>query len=338
MQISVLLFIAAAARSHSCSLRMAVGTAQGDAVAGSGVRGRDLASDIGIVSFAALLLLGPIAAGANVADTRRRSSRARLAAALALVMAPLAAVLVPLVPARLLPAEQFVGTPSRCLLLGYSAIRGDGLRWDENRRPWVEYGGVWDVLEQCSACNGSFERRAKGAGRFAWVRDMTCSTQRSVSSGGDVVFFGGSNDDFVWRRFATGWAMQAIRLARYAYARPSAQEFRSIAEAAAAGSLDALGAQNAAMQEALDCIGRQGGRLRYFHDFFVWDLAEPRSDARLQMFSARAASCAAGAVRRRARRRRRKPAPGGSTTTSTRRRFHKEIWEGSCRARLSLLS
>jgi len=290
VQIGPLLFTAAAEALQFAILSVAVGAAGAALLAAAAFGVASVRPEAGIIGFTVLLLFGSAAAGMRmIVAVDRSPSKLRLAVGSLLVVAPFLIALMLFVPLRFLPSEQFSGTPARCLLLGYSAMRGDSLRGDSPRGPWHEHGGAWDEVNSCQACAGSVERRAKGAGRFSWIRDMVCSTQRSIAPGGTVLFFGGSNDDFVWRRLATSWVAQAVRLARYAYTRPSAEEFRVIAASAVDSSVEALEMQDAALDEALTCVTRQRASFRYFHDFFVWDLAEPRSEARQRMFSARAA-------------------------------------------------
>jgi hypothetical protein len=243
-----------------------------------------------LVGLVAVVPLSFAVAGIRMIRTARRAqSRLSLALGILLVSAPVVVGLLPFAAARLSSGESTPHSPQRCLLIGYSTMRGDSLRQDANRGVWVEHGGLWDDVQQCGACNGSFDRRALAAGRFSWVRDVLCEGgERRVMPDGQVIFFGGSNDDFVSARFRMTQIVQAVRLARYAYARPDVAAFRRLAATAATDSMAALPSQVDALREALACTARDGARFRYVHDFFVWDLAEPRSAARQRMLDARA--------------------------------------------------
>jgi hypothetical protein len=249
----------------------------------------------GIVGFAVLLFVGCVAAGIRmIRAAGHPASTPKVVLGALLLLAPIVSLILPFVPARFLPDEQPVGAPARCLLVGYSAMRGASLRQSGDPGSPVSQAGAWEGLKRSATCSGSVERRARGAGRFSWVRDTLCGAAPGVVPGGEVVFFGGSNDDFLWAGFQATRLSQLARLARYAYAPPGTSEWLQIAAAVEESSLGALQAQTDALSEALRCVTRQQARFRYFHDFLVWDLAQPRSDARRRMLSARAETVRSG--------------------------------------------
>ncbi|MEO8604267.1 MAG: hypothetical protein ABI629_16950 [bacterium] len=251
----------------------------------------------GLTAFALLLLIGCAAAGARLlrgADGVR--SVRRLGLGYLLILLPVGLAALPFVPASWLAREP-AAAPARCLLLGYSSVRGDSLRQDQSRGDWAARGGMWEALQRSRACAGSLARQARAAGRFSWVRDAVCDAAPSVLPGGKAIFFGGSNDDFLWARLRAGRVAQMVRLARYAYARPSVAQWQQLAAAAEVDSLAALPEQERALREAVGCLHAQEARFDYFHDFVAWDLAAPRSDARQQMLTARAAAVRAAGGR-----------------------------------------
>jgi hypothetical protein len=241
------------------------------------------------VAFVLLFLVGLAAAGILLLrGSGAPRSMLRVAAGGLLLIIPAAVVLLVLMPLGVPSQNEPAGAPGRCLLLGYSSMRGDSLRQDSARGVWGGKGGVWEYLPHAQACAGSVQRRARAAGRFSWTRDVLCGDDPGVVAGGNILFLGGSNDDFFWARFQASRVTQLIGLARYAYQRPSAEEWHRLRAAVEVSSLAALADQNQVEKEALGCAAQREAAFLYFHDFLAWDLAEPRSAPRQQMLAARA--------------------------------------------------
>jgi hypothetical protein len=288
VQTGPLLFVGALAVLQVVTAAVAVGVGPAGILAAAAFGLTEFVPELGIIGLVLLLLVSFAAAGIRMIGIYRVRSALGFGLGCLLLLTATMAVLRPFLSSRLFPREQFIGRPARCLLLGYSAIRGDSLRRDRNPDSFVSRGGAWEGLNRCATCAGSMERRAQGAGRFSWVRDMLCSGASCVLADGDVLFFGGSNDDFFWTRFHAYRLLQMAGLARYAYARPTAPDWQRIRESVEADSLGDLDTQIEAVEQALRCVAAHGARFHYFHDFPVWDLAQPRSDARQRMRAARA--------------------------------------------------
>lgn len=177
--------------------------------------------------------------------------------------------------------------PSQCVLIGYSAIRGDGLRQDPDLGVWIEHGGMWDILSKSPTCP-SLQRQARAAGMFSDMRDLLCHGSSPVAEGGTVIFFGGSNDDYLWGRAWDRGISPVLRMARYAYARPTAAQWDELRQAAETSSLSRVDEQIQALEEALRCSSHRHAQFLYVHDFAAWDLAAERSPARRRMMELRA--------------------------------------------------
>lgn len=243
----------------------------------------------GIAIWVLALVVGVASAGLSMLwSAGKDASTIRVAAGYLLLLVPTALAVLPFLPSYLFSAEEPPGPAARCLMLGYSSMRGDSLRQDLSRGAWGAQGGAWDVVKSLPACAGSIERRARAAGRFSWNLDVLCGSQPSLLPGGRAVFLGGSNDDFLWAPFQAWRVAQVARLARYAYDRPNANAARLIATMAEEDSLAALEQQTQVIGDVLGCVARQHAHFLYFHDFLAWDLADPRSPPRQQMLLERA--------------------------------------------------
>jgi hypothetical protein len=254
-----------------------------------------LAPVAGLALYAVLLPVACAAAGWRLLRAARRDgARRRLALGYGLVVGALVLAVLPFVPSGWLTGAPPATAPARCLLLGYSSVRGDSLRQAGQRGDWTPPGGMWDGLADGAVCQGSLARRAQAAGRFAWIRDAVCEPHAGLQPGGAAIFYGGSNDDFFWAPWQAGRLAQLLRLARYAYARPSVAEWQRLRAAAEADSVAALDQQMAALRAAMACVAAARAHFLYVHDFLAWDLAAPRSADRQRMLQARAAAVGAG--------------------------------------------
>jgi hypothetical protein len=161
------------------------------------------------------------------------------------------------------------------MMLGYSAVKGDALR----RRK-----AVGDFLDrECSRCDGGTAVVAQGGEKFSWVREQVCATP---GSGGDMIFFGGGNDDFSWgaRR---GLIRDAIALLGFALDRPSPKEWSRLFHHGAEASRQVLPAQESSIAETLACAKARGSHFWFVHDFVAWDLESGRDEDRRAMLEAR---------------------------------------------------
>jgi hypothetical protein len=167
-----------------------------------------------------------------------------------------------------------------CELIGYSTVRGDALR----------YGtvGAWAYLDgPCAACSGTTARYAKEAQTIDWVRDTACAPSFAPQPGGVLVFLGGGNDDFFWRKSAVRQASRFLGLLYYAYQRPDEQTWQHFLNATSEGSLLMIEPQTAAVRELAQCVHARGQRLLFAHDFLMWDIENGRSPPRQAMLEHR---------------------------------------------------
>jgi hypothetical protein len=242
--------------------------------------------------------LGLVATGVRIG---RRWPRRRLASRLAVVSAAAAGVALLVLLVRRpdgvasLPPGDEGPTAARCVLTGYSAALGSGLRG--------RGGGTGELLaEGCAACQGSVVVRARAGSTFRLVRDLACDTPALLPRGGKVAFLGGSNDDILFW-FENGGALSRLTYRIYTFAtdaysrEPSLLSLRSLVEQAAESSLRLVDLQARLWGEATRCARGAGDEVVLAHDFLVLDLASPRSPARAEMLARRRrAAEAAGAA------------------------------------------
>jgi hypothetical protein len=178
---------------------------------------------------------------------------------------------------------RFERARNACGLIGYSTVRGDTLR-----RGTV---GAWAYLDgECTVCSGATARYAKEAQTLDWVRDTTCAPSFTLQPGGALVFLGGGNDDFFWRKSVARQAFRFIGLLHYAYQRPDEPTWQRFVTATSEGSLEMIGEQTAAIRQLATCTRARGQRLLFVHDFLIWDLEEGRSAPRRAMLEQRRAA------------------------------------------------
>jgi hypothetical protein len=166
-----------------------------------------------------------------------------------------------------------------CLVLGYSAARGDGLRTP----PMESLSAV--IARECAICQGRTRTLAQGGEKMSWVREQLCNQPDNVRPT-EIIFFGGGNDDFFWGS-RTGLIADSISLLNFAVERPSPAQWSKLFDQASEKSLRRMTEQSTAVGETIRCARAHGSRFWLVHDFMAWDLETGRSGARSTMASAR---------------------------------------------------
>jgi len=164
------------------------------------------------------------------------------------------------------------GESDACAVIGYSTVKGEGLR--------REHGGIrWDLDESCERC------RAKTAGLFAggetldWARKAYCSSARSFGANGQVIFWGGANDDFLTGLLAIAQLMVV--------APQGIGPWHNNQVSASAASLARIDLQVSALDGLMQCVRTRGARFLFLHDFLVTDLLNGRGADRTAMLARR---------------------------------------------------
>ena len=163
----------------------------------------------------------------------------------------------------------------RCAVLGYSAVKGEGLRH--------ESGGIRSFLdEDCGRCRHTTAGLFAAGETMAWARDAFCSSDPAFGEHGLVTFMGGTNDDLF-----TGM----LSIARFLIVSEQGSEpWRHSVTAAAAASRRRLDAQTSAIASLNRCIQSRGARFLFLHDFLATDLRGGREPDRAAMVAARRAA------------------------------------------------
>ena len=173
------------------------------------------------------------------------------------------------------PIVHVRGEPARadrCAVLGYSAVKGEGLRH--------ESGGIRTFLdEDCRGCRQTTAGLFAGGETLAWARDAFCSKEPAFGGNGLVTFMGGTNDDFF-----TG--MVSIARLLVVSGQGSAPWSENVT-AAAAASRRRLDVQTSAIASLGRCIQTRGARFLFLHDFLATDLHGGRDADRAAMLAAR---------------------------------------------------
>lgn len=176
-----------------------------------------------------------------------------------------------------------------CAIVGYSTVRGDSLREGS--------AGVIERLnEECAKCRNRTSRFSREAQTLRWIREVVCSPSFPAPAGGEVVFLGGGNDDLFYRPARLAQRVgDFVGTIRYAVQPIAAADWEAVfgqANQRVVGTLDEQAADIAAIAQ---CANHGDRRLRFVHDFLIWDLDHGRSPARQQAFERRrAAVLAAG--------------------------------------------
>jgi len=162
--------------------------------------------------------------------------------------------------------------PDRCAVLGYSAVKGEGLRH--------ESGGIRTFLdEECGGCRQTTAGLCAGGETLAWMRDAFCSSDPAFGARGLVTFLGGTNDDFF---------TSMVSIARlFIVSGQGSEPWRHNVSAAAAASRRRLDVQTSAIASLGRCIQSRGARFLFLHDFLATDLHGGRDPDRAAMLAAR---------------------------------------------------
>jgi hypothetical protein len=176
------------------------------------------------------------------------------------------------------PIVHVHGEPARadrCAVLGYSAVKGEGLRH--------ERGGIRSFLdEDCAGCRQTTAGLFAGGETLAWARDAFCSKEPAFGAHGLVTFLGGTNDDFF-----TGM----VSIARlFIVSGQGSAPWSENVTAAAAASRRRLDVQTSAIASLGRCIQSRGARFLFLHDFLATDLHGGRDPDRAAMLAARRAA------------------------------------------------
>jgi hypothetical protein len=176
------------------------------------------------------------------------------------------------------PIVHVHGEPARddrCAVLGYSAVKGEGLRH--------ESGGLRSFLDQdCGACRRTTAGLFAAGETLAWIRDAFCGSEPSFGAHGVVTFVGGTNDDLL-----TG----VLSIARLFIASGQGSEpWRHNVTAAAAASRRRLVVQTSAISSLGRCIQSREAQFLFLHDFLATDLRGGRDPDRAAMLAARRAA------------------------------------------------
>jgi hypothetical protein len=168
-----------------------------------------------------------------------------------------------------------------CALIGYSTVRGDTLRAMD--------GGIVERLDgDCPRCAGRTSRFSREAQTLRWVRQTVCSRSFPVGADAELTFVGGANDDLFYRPSRFSRLLSRLAGALRAVLEPAnVTDWRSIFAAANQVAVTTLDEQLADLDAIADCAERRRIRLRFVHDFLIWDLVGGRSPARQTTFEAR---------------------------------------------------
>ena len=160
----------------------------------------------------------------------------------------------------------------RCAVLGYSAVKGEGLRH--------ERGGMRAFLDKdCGGCRDTTAGLFAGGETLTWLRDAFCRTEPDFGGHGLVTVVAGTNDDFF-----TGM----LSIARLLIVSGQGSDLWSEnVIAAAAASRKRIDAQMSAIASLGRCIQSRDARFLFLHDFLASDLRGGRDADRAAMVAAR---------------------------------------------------
>ena len=242
-----------------------------------------------LVWFAALPL-GAIAAAVRLVrrTAPRRPALAWAGGGLVLVVEVAAAVAaVALLDVGTFGKERFTRQGDEgCSVVGYSTVRGDSLRAGSE--------GLVERLDRtCERCRDRTSRFSREAQTLRWVREVVCAPSFPAPAGGEVVFFGGGNDDVFYR---PGRLLRVLgvllNLLRYAVQPVGAMDWETAFARANEMAVATIDEQQADIAAAIGCARAGGRRFWFVHDFLLWDLGRGRTPVREQTFAARRAAVA----------------------------------------------
>jgi hypothetical protein len=241
-----------------------------------------------VLTWPVALIIGLAAAALRaVALVLRRLPRP-LRVPAALVGLALAAAVVVTRPAQprsfppVVPAHDDDTVPATCAVIGYSMVGGSDLRHGRS-------GVRFFLHEKCARCRGKTATLSGGGENLAWARDAYCATDSSFGAGGQVVFLGGANDDFLWG------VMSLAKM--FIIGQQGSEQWRRSLGPAAAASLARIDAQGSALEGLMQCVRSRGAIFLFLHDFLAGDVIAGRSPDRAAMRARRQAVVEAGGGR-----------------------------------------
>ena len=141
----------------------------------------------------------------------------------------------------------------------------------------------------CARCRDATGALAGSGETLAWMPDAYCASPASFGADGQVAFFGGANDDFLWG---------VTTLARlFIVSQQGIESWRSSQAPAAAASLARIDEQVAAVDVLMRCIHDRKAEFLFLHDFLVTDLPAGREPDRATMLARRRAAVEAAGGR-----------------------------------------
>jgi hypothetical protein len=168
-----------------------------------------------------------------------------------------------------------LGPPDRCAVIGYSTVKGEGLREDR--------GGIrWLLDDACEPCRHTTAALFAGGETLAWARDVYCASAPTFGADGTVVFLGAANDDFMWGTWSLARWMLIGNL--------GPQSWHDNVTASASASRARIAEQLAALEQLIGCAHARGARFVFLHDFLSTDLSHGRERDRAAMLAERRAA------------------------------------------------
>jgi len=182
-------------------------------------------------------------------------------------------------PQRILRTHQYNGQPDLCGVVGYSTVKGEGLR--------QERGSIRHLLdEKCPRCRGKTAALFASGETLSWVRNAYCLSDPSFGEGGQVTFLGEANDDFL---SGLSSPRAALPMAR-AFVQPGITPWRDNHDSAASASLGRIDDQVSAIEDLIGCVHFRGAQFLFLHDFMASDMQVDRQPNRAAMLARRRAA------------------------------------------------
>ncbi len=239
--------------------------------------------------------LGLAAAALRLLLIGLRSLRPRWRAPVALVLVALVAGAValrltgaePRLPPMILHTHVENDRPDVCAVIGYSSAGGASLRGSDQQRGLRGMRSFLDL--DCARCRDATGALAGSGETLGWMPEAYCASPASFGADGQVVFFGGANDDFLWG------VTTVARL--FIVSQQGIESWRSSQAPAAAASLAHIDEQVAAIDVLMRCIQARRAGFLFLHDFLVTDLPAGRESDRATMLARRRAAVEAAGGR-----------------------------------------
>jgi hypothetical protein len=172
------------------------------------------------------------------------------------------------------------GQPDACAVIGYSTAGGASLRGADLQQGRL--GLRWFIDRSCARCREKTGALFAGGETLGWAKDAYCASPPSFGADGQLVFFGGANDDFLWG------LLTVARL--FIVGEQGPEPWRRSQAPAAAASLARIDAQTAALDDLMRCARSRRARFLFLHDFLVTDLVAGRDPDRAAMLAQRRAA------------------------------------------------